>query len=539
MSRKKFVTVVFIILIAAATRLLFLGQFPNGFTGDEAEQGYSAYSILKTGRDEWGQFIPIFPRGFGDYKPPLNTYLIVPSVAIFGLTVEGVRIPAAVTGVLSVGVVYFLTRELLKDEKVALWSAFFLAINPWHIQLSRTAWEGGIGILTFSLGLIFYLKSGFRNLMLSSVFWGLTLYSYHSWRVFTVFFILGLILLNWNKITSKSYLIAGLIFLIFSAPLSLNINSVLARSSDVGIFGSQQLSAYFSNKGVTPLPPLLDKIMDNKLGFTASQFFNNYLSYYSPGFYFTDNRPDNTYLNFPYFPLLYPLELILWLVAIFVLIRQKIVNKNLIILWFVLASVPAALAAGSSSANRAPTLLPLISIISALGINFITSKWKNAEKIMLAVLFLSFTGFLYFYFFKLPQKPVDNLRYGYDQIFKKVVESRNQYSQIVISKVFTEPQIFIAFYSKMDPSEFQQASVNWLRYETAGKHYLDQLESWNLGNYLFEDINWAKKDSLRKDALIISKPEDFPSGAVSVFDFRDPKGKVIYRMVPVKNEEKI
>ena len=54
-----------IIIIAVLVRLPALGQFPNGFTGDEAGQGYTAYSILNSGKDEWGEFLPIFTRGFG------------------------------------------------------------------------------------------------------------------------------------------------------------------------------------------------------------------------------------------------------------------------------------------------------------------------------------------------------------------------------------------------------------------------------------------------------------------------------------------
>ena len=128
------ILLILIIILAALTRVLFLGQFPNGFTGDEAQQGYSAYSILKTGRDEWGELLPIFPRGFGDFKPPLYTYLAIPSIAVFGLTIEAVRLPAALVGILAVMVLYFLTKELFKDQKIAILSSFLLAINPWHAK---------------------------------------------------------------------------------------------------------------------------------------------------------------------------------------------------------------------------------------------------------------------------------------------------------------------------------------------------------------------------------------------------------------------
>ncbi len=522
-----------IIIIAALFRLPFLGQFPNGFTGDEAQQGYSAYSILKTGRDEWGEILPLFPRGFGDYKPPLYTYVTIPSIAIFGLSIEAVRLPAAIIGILSVIVLYFLIKELFKEERLALLSSLFLAISPWHIQLSRTAWEGGLGVLTFPLGLLFFLKADTRNFVLAAFFWGLTLYTYHSWRVFVVLFIIGLLFLWKGKLLTLKNWISGLILAAFILPLLFNINSIMARSSDVGIFSQNQLQTYFVNKGTSPLPSLVERALDNKFFFLGSQFFGNFLSYFSPTFYFSNNRPDSSYLNFPYFPLLYPIEIFLWMVAIYMIITKNIKSKKIIILWLFLAIIPASLAAGSLNANRTPTLLPLTAIISAIGLKVLMEKINKAY--IGVILLFSFLVFLHFYFISLPKTPPNNLRYGYDATFKKVLEVQSQYDYIVISKVFTEPQIFIAFYGKVDPTTYQEASKNWLRYEEAGRSYIDQLESWNFNKFLFEGIDWKLKDSHRKNALVVSKPEDFPSDVSSILDIKNPKGEIIYRLVPTDN----
>lgn len=531
------ILLVLIIIIAALTRILFLGQFPNGFTGDEAQQGYSAYSILKTGRDEWGELLPIFPRGFGDFKPPLYTYLTIPSVAVFGLTIEAVRFPAAGVGILAVLVLYFLTKELFKDQKVALFSSFLLAINPWHIQLSRTAFEGGLGVLTFSLGLLFFLKSRRKDLILAAIFWGLTLYSYHSWRVFTVIFILGLILIFRKNLLSIKNLVAGICLTIFIIPLLFNVNSIMARSSDVGIIGARQLEGYFAEKSVTPLPPNVDRVLDNKVFFIGKQFFENYLSYFSPAFYFTNNRPDNTYLNFPNFSLLFSFEILFWIAALHALITKRIQNKSIILLWFFLSTIPAALATGGMNANRAITLLPLTAIISGFGAKIILDKIDSLKLKFLkpALIFIgvfSFSMFLHFYFINLPNTPPMNLRYGYDNVFKKILEVEGQYNHIIISKSFTEGQIFIAFYSQMDPKIFQASSKNWLRYVDAGKQYVDQLESWNLGKYLFEGVDWKVKDHARENALIVSEAKDFPETQPSILDVRDPKKRLLYRLVP-------
>ena len=58
----------FILTLATFLRLYRLKDNPAGFFCDEASIGYNAYSILTTGKDEWGQPWPLFFRAFGEYK---------------------------------------------------------------------------------------------------------------------------------------------------------------------------------------------------------------------------------------------------------------------------------------------------------------------------------------------------------------------------------------------------------------------------------------------------------------------------------------
>lgn len=527
------VILIVIVLIAALLRLPMLTQYPNGFTGDEAQQGYSAYSILLSGKDEWGEVMPLFPRGFGDYKPPLQTYLMIPSIAIFGLTIEAVRLPAAVIGVLLVLVVYYLAYEITGNRRIGIWSAFLLAINPWAIQLSRSAFEGGVGVFFFSLGLLFFLK-GLKQknyLIISAVSWGLTFYSYHSARVFLALFLIGLAIILGKRILSKKFVVFAVILAVFVLPLIFNINQILARSSDVGITSPKVIEGYFQNRTGSSLGTL-DKLFDNKFLYVGNIFVSNFLSYYSPQFFFTGSRPDNSYLNFPNFPLLYQFEIILWLLAGWVLLRGKVNGKKIILLWLLLAAIPASLATGQMNAGRAPGFLPLTAIISGIGVVFLMEKLQKNWVYLLLPILISFLFFVHFYFIELPQKPADNLRYGYEQIFKKILEVQGQYNEVIISKSFTEPQIFLAFYGKMDPSMHQTASKDWLRYEQAEKNYIDQLESWNLGKYKFEGINWDKKDSLRENALIVGEFKEFPEGIGNIWSINKPSGKPLYQLVP-------
>src|SRR3990167_10280616 len=99
-------------ILGAAIRFYKLGQVPAGLYIDEAAQGYSAYSILKTGKDEFGKTLPIIFRSFTDFKTPVYIYLIVPLIPIFGLTAFAVRFPSFFFGTLTIPLLFLLVREI-------------------------------------------------------------------------------------------------------------------------------------------------------------------------------------------------------------------------------------------------------------------------------------------------------------------------------------------------------------------------------------------------------------------------------------------
>jgi len=491
-----------VLLLGLILRVFWLDKFPAGFTADEAGQGYDAYSILKTGRDSWSQFFPLFPRGFGDFKPPLYMYAAIPSVAVFGLNEFAVRLPAAIAGTLSILVVYLLAKELF-SQKTAFLAALLMSISPWHVQLSRNAWEGGLGVLLFPLGLYLFIKKRYWPAFLV---WGINLYTYHSWRIFTVFFVASII------VYLRQLKPAFLIFVLALLPLVINLKAVLVRASDVGIFSSANTLNYLTNRNSPPT------LFDNKYVFYADQFFTNYLSYFSPIFYFTGHRPDFSHLNFPGMPLHFPLEIIFILLGLVLILRGK--PSPYLLLWALLAPVPAALTE-SSNAQRAIAIFPLPIFLSAYGLSNL-----RFQKLFLLALAASFGFYLHTYLIKLPKNPIYSQRVNYKEAFTKAISLADKYDSVHFSRVFTVPHIFVAFYSKWDPADFQKYSQDWRRYEKADKLYVDQLESWNLGKYEFHDFHWEREGKLQT-ALLVSSFGDFPASQHILFDLADYRFAVI------------
>src|SRR3990167_10599272 len=98
--KRTHIYLILILFVSTLFRLWGLGKIPEGFHADEAAFGYNAYSLLKTGKDEYGKVIPLVLRSFDDYKGAIYSYLTVPFVALFGLNEFSVRLPTAIAGTL-------------------------------------------------------------------------------------------------------------------------------------------------------------------------------------------------------------------------------------------------------------------------------------------------------------------------------------------------------------------------------------------------------------------------------------------------------
>ncbi|MBI3342440.1 hypothetical protein HY024_04940, partial [Candidatus Curtissbacteria bacterium] len=116
----KHISFLFLPTIFIATfffRSFKLSTVPFGLYIDETSIGYNAFSIVSTGKDEYGKKFPLFFAAFGEYKLPVYIYSVALVQLIAGPTDLSVRLPALIYGLLSVIFVYYLTREVLEDAK--------------------------------------------------------------------------------------------------------------------------------------------------------------------------------------------------------------------------------------------------------------------------------------------------------------------------------------------------------------------------------------------------------------------------------------
>ncbi|MEO5618406.1 MAG: hypothetical protein ABIS67_11585 [Candidatus Eisenbacteria bacterium] len=131
-------------LLAAILRFVRLGHSPPGLNQDEAINAWNAWCLLKTGHDMTGAAWPVFySHAIGDNRTTLFFYLLMPFQALFGLSAWSTRLPAAFFGTLAVPLIgYVAARAWGRGAGVV--AALLLAVDPWHLFMSRWGIEGSV-----------------------------------------------------------------------------------------------------------------------------------------------------------------------------------------------------------------------------------------------------------------------------------------------------------------------------------------------------------------------------------------------------------
>lgn len=531
----------FILGIAFIIRVVGISSYPVGFTQDEAGIGYDAYSLLQTGRDQWGNSWPLVLRSFGDFKLPLYSYLAIPSIFIFGLNEFAVRFPSAIFGTLAVLATYLMVYELTRKRKFALWSGLFLALSPWHISLSRGAFEANLTTFFLPFAIWSFYK-GIRDTKWMSVaafVFGLNLFTYHSARLFTPVIVFLLMVQsqkdikkslgrNWSYVSCLKKYRWSILVLSFLSLLALYtmLTGAGNRGMDIAIFNPTDEWASMANRRLEAIqeevPNSVARIFSNKVTYVFDVFTQNYLSYLSPVFLFTQGVKDWGYGMIPGRGVLYLFEIFLLIASIIACFRGKgFKGFSLIFYWIVLSPISAALAKGSGySGTRAAVMMPAIQILSAYGVVYLSQKLGRYlsgnlvthffQFLIIALLIVSATFFAEDYLYHAPKKAASSMKHGTKETVGYLTQVEDDYQKIRISRSMSVPQIWVGFYQKRDPVEFQKASKDWLRYEREGYVSIDQLDQYSLGKYTFGNIFFEDRRN-EVGTLFVGKPEDFPS----------------------------
>ena len=84
-SRSEKVCLTVILLLAVLSRTVLLDKVPGGLHQDEAMAGYNALTLLRSGRDSFGNPWPVYFTAWGSGMNVLESLLQIPCLALLGV----------------------------------------------------------------------------------------------------------------------------------------------------------------------------------------------------------------------------------------------------------------------------------------------------------------------------------------------------------------------------------------------------------------------------------------------------------------------
>lgn len=462
-----------IILLGAFLRIYRLAEIPAGFHIDEAQVGYNAYSLWKTGRDETGKFLPTHLTLWKVDRPLGISYLTIPGIMVFGLNEFGTRVPTAVIGTLTILLVYLLTFELFKNRRIALLTSLLLTISPWHINLSRATSEAILCLFFLLLGIYFCLKILKKHKLVYYLLIYLSFiasfFFYHATRITIPFFILFFIIIFWRRKKNKEMVFFTLILLAYLIfPLFIFFRTSVDRFKLVSLFNAGDSSLVLQEQireDGARLHGLTSRIFHNKPVNYTLAISENFASYFSlPFLVFHGGLPIR--YNIPNMGLVYFFELPFLVWGFYVLFKKEsgIKIAGFVILWFILGVMPASLTIEESpNINRALFMLPAMQWLTALGFReFFRLRHYYTRFAYPAFIILS--GLIFwnvFYFWHqytihtFTHKPWFRF-YEMKELVKFISLEKGKYKTVYLTFNSTEPYIYFLFYNKINPSVLQQ-----------------------------------------------------------------------------------
>jgi 4-amino-4-deoxy-L-arabinose transferase-like glycosyltransferase len=531
-KRKKIIGIIPFIFVFVIIYLSKLNSVPSGFYIDEASPIYNAYSILLTGKDEYGKSFPLAFRFFGNYNPPLFTYFLIPFVYIFGLNIFTARFVSVLMGFASVLPFYLILKDskVLKEKTGIYLSAVLFVLTPWLVLHSRTGTEISTALLFYSISIYLLWKSISDK---KYILWAIVILSISTYISYTLRFLMPLTLVGYFLVFYKTlangsyrkHIVTGLLLAIIIQIPNLYLLTTPAFFPKSGLFSEGAIVSQTS-KLTSYLPYEISYIM----AFTR-EFLSQYFTYFSPRSLFFQADPDLQRsipeLSVFYFWMIVPYTLGL----IVVWKRRNELFIRYLLALLVIAPIPAALTHDPFSTHRAMPLFFPMMIIIALGIDRIIFKWNKGVILVSSSVLLVLSVLLLWrsYFVLLPYERASVWGYGYEQLAQEIQVRSGEH--FILDQSRAKPHYsYLLFYLKYPPQTYHMETDSVIN---DNYYYIINFNQYRkFANIETRDIFWEEDVYsdlvLVGDELAISPDQASEHHLEKIFEIKLPDGRPVF-----------
>lgn len=447
MKIKPWLIIFGILLLGFVIRAYRLSQMP--MYGDELTLVYDSYSILKTGRDQTGQFLPVIfkMRGVaaGGY-----VYGSIPFVSIFGPSEWGVRALSVLSGLGIIVLAYFLAKKLF-NQKVGLIASFLMALNPWDIYLSRGGYEAHFALFLALLGILMFLN---KKYIITAFAWGLTILTYPTFKLTLP---LMLLILLWyaglkNVIRSKKFFASLAILAVFGGYV---VKGIFVggekRFLEIGVLTHPEVKEQIvqkvnSDRTISLLPGSLRSIAYNRPVEYARVIFDNYMDNFSTRFLFLrgDGNPRN---NPGEWGMFYLADIFLILTGLVYLWKTR--ELKFLAAWVLIVPL-ATMFIANAHGLRSDLMIPPLILISA----FALSKFPKAvSSIFIALMLIQLFSILLEVYFLAPKKFASFWSAEAKEKSLLAITEASEGKKVVLSTLIDNVEYAYPVYARIDPNE--------------------------------------------------------------------------------------
>lgn len=557
------IILVCIIAVAFFIRIWNISNVPPSLNWDEVSHGYNAYSILKTGRDEWGEYFPTIFRAYGDNKLPVYIYSVIPSILILGLNEIGVRFPSVLAGTFTILFTYLLTKEVFlkhaRAKQIATLAAMLVAIEPWTFFVSRGAFEANMALFLITAGAYCLFRS-FKNppyIILSAISFGLSVWTYNSARIFVPLLLIVFALLYKDKLAiiykkSKSISLVSLIVLgIFILTMLFQLANPVgqARYEKVSILDEGAISQINEERRISNYPESLKRLRYNKLTFIVDRFTKNMISHFSFS-YLYKNGGTHYQFSLQNHGVLYIVNAAFMFLGFVILLILRKKNYLMLIIWLFIGAVASSLTREAPHVLRSITMLPIPMIITAYGVisfyYILINKIKQLKKyrylfvvVYAVAVIISARDYMFKYFTDYPRDYSLAWQYGYKEVISYINENYFKYDKIIFTKKYGEPHEFILFYSNWNPEEYRNDN-NLVRFTQSNWWWVDAFDKfvfineWQMREKVsqnsFVTESKSEYDCTNIRCLVISSKENSPIGWNKLEEYKFLDGTTVFEI---------
>ncbi|KKU20681.1 MAG: Glycosyl transferase family 39 [Candidatus Nomurabacteria bacterium GW2011_GWA1_46_11] len=460
-----------LLIFASFTRLWSLQNYPPSLFSDEVDVALQVKSFLATGRDYYGNFLPLQFHSFSDVRTAIPIYLTAILGKVIGNIELAVRLEPAIMGILGVLAIYLLAKSFF-GKTTGLLAALLLTLTPWHFTYSRVGFEVTTLFAFFVFGL-YFLKNYFASqkdlfLVLGILLLSLTPLIYSTAKLallFLPFLTLFFPGTTFSKNLKNRNLLIGLALLFLPLAIITLSGGATSRFNYISIFTDPTTPTEINvvrkaDQGedlpVGTKPLIMSQVFRNKYVVYGQRISTNLFGLLSNNFLFVKGDL-NLRHALPDWGMLLKTESIFILIGIYFLIQREEKKQKHLLLFFgfliILSIFPGSLTRdGGGHATRSFLLLVPLTLLAALGAETVVKQARY-----LLILFLPLLIFeSAFYFFDYAHRYVflsqRQWHFGLKEI---ILGTKTKTGPVVITNSYEPPVIFYLYYSGYPVKEMQ------------------------------------------------------------------------------------